>query len=170
MAPLGRTNQRQGKRRPLCSQPAKPPAESANSGGRASAETTPSHLRRRSRLEARHAGGGVGMKTYQQCGFRSSMLSGIQVNRMKKKVVYSDYIYRILKQVPQDTSKCCWAVDVIRCLNKPHLYGKVALEAARLSHYKKKPLVTSTEVHTAVRLVLLTEAVKDVSGISEGQF
>ncbi|XP_061444011.1 histone H2B, gonadal-like isoform X3 [Rhineura floridana] len=112
----------------------------------------------------------VGMKTYQQCGFRSSMLSGIQVNRMKKKVVYSDYIYRILKQVPQDTSKCCWAVDVIRCLNKPHLYGKVALEAARLSHYKKKPLVTSTEVHTAVRLVLLTEAVKDVSGISEGQF
>ncbi|XP_053119743.1 histone H2B-like [Hemicordylus capensis] len=90
----------------------------------------------------------------------SLSLRRIRLYNTKKKMTYSGYIYKILKQVPQDTGKCCWAVEVIHSLNKPHLYGKVALEAARLTHYKKKLLVTSTEIHAAVKMVLLVEALK----------
>ncbi|KAH0626939.1 hypothetical protein JD844_002246 [Phrynosoma platyrhinos] len=93
-------------------------------------------------------------------GLHSLALCGIQMYKRKKKTGYSKYMYRILKQVPEGTNRYCWALDVLRSLKKPHLYGLVALEASRMSHYKKKPFVTSKEVHVAVRLVLLVEAVK----------
>nr|XP_060639136.1 histone H2B-like [Anolis sagrei ordinatus] len=92
--------------------------------------------------------------------FEGLTLHGIQQHKRKKKTTYSEYMYKALKQVPQGTSKHCWALDALRSLNKPHLYGMVAQEASKMSHYKKKPFITSREVHAAVRVVLLVEAVK----------
>ncbi|XP_008111439.1 histone H2B isoform X2 [Anolis carolinensis] len=89
-----------------------------------------------------------------------STLHYIQQHKRKKRTTYSEYMHKVLKQVPQDTNKYCWALDTLRSLNKPHLYGMVALEASRMSHYKKKPIITSMEVHAAVRVVLLQEAMK----------
>ncbi|XP_066485342.1 uncharacterized protein [Tiliqua scincoides] len=98
---------------------------------------------------------------HQQCKPATSVvLRRIRLHRTKKKVIYSGHLYRIVKQIPQEANKSCWAVDAIHLLNKPHLYGKVALEAARLSYYKKKLLVTSSEVHAAAKVVLLVEGIK----------
>ncbi|KAJ7313495.1 hypothetical protein JRQ81_004916 [Phrynocephalus forsythii] len=82
----------------------------------------------------------------------SSLALRVKLYSMKKKKAYSDYIYKIVKQVPQGTNKYCWALDVLDSLNKPNLYWKVALEASRMSHYNKKHLITSREVHVAACL------------------
>ncbi|XP_044855424.1 histone H2B-like isoform X1 [Mauremys mutica] len=78
----------------------------------------------------------------------------------KRKEGYSTYIYKVLKQMHQVSGVSCWVADVINSLDKPQLFGKVALEAARLSLYNKRSLITCREVQAAMKLVLLHELSK----------
>lgn len=66
----------------------------------------------------------------------------------------------LLWQAHQVSGVSCWVADVINSLDKPQLFGKVALEAARLSLHNKRSLITCREVHAAMKLVLLHELSK----------
>ncbi|GIL89451.1 hypothetical protein Vretifemale_17263 [Volvox reticuliferus] len=92
-------------------------------------------------------------------------------DKKKKKVkvakheTYKLYIYKVLKQVHPNTGISSKAMSIMNSFIND-IFEKVATEASKLSHYRKKPTVTSREIQTAVRLVLPGELAKH--SVSEG--
>ncbi|MEE6488842.1 hypothetical protein FKM82_015405 [Ascaphus truei] len=75
-------------------------------------------------------------------------------NIRKHKQEYSSYLYRAIKQVHPDMSRCRWAADPgNRGLVGSDGFSLVAAEAARLSLYNTRNAITSREVQTALKLL-----------------
>ena len=85
--------------------------------------------------------------------------------RKKPKQSYPIYIYKVLKQVHPDTGV---SSEAMSCMNSfvKYLFKRIAAEASRLAHYNKRSTITSREIQTAVRLLLLGELAKHT--VSEG--
>jgi histone H2B len=60
----------------------------------------------------------------------------------------------VLKQVHPDTGISSKAISILNSFIQDQ-FEKIATEAAKLARYSKKPTVTSREIQTAVRLVML---------------
>eukprot|EP00798_Chlamydomonas_sp_ICE-L_P020651 gene20651-biopygen29419 len=88
-----------------------------------------------------------------------------KAKKMAKAETYKIYIYKVLKQVHPDTGISSKAMGILNSFIND-IFDKIASEAARLARYNKKPTVTSREIQTAVRLVLLGELAKHA--VSEG--
>ncbi len=85
--------------------------------------------------------------------------------RKSRKESYSIYIYKVLKQVHPDTGISSKAMSIMNSFVND-IFGRVASEASKLSHYNKKHTISSREIQTAVRLHLPGELSKHA--VSEG--
>nr|GEU76356.1 histone H2B [Tanacetum cinerariifolium] len=80
--------------------------------------------------------------------------------RAKKSVeTYKIYIFKVLKQVHPDIGILSKDIGTMNSFINDIL-EKLAGESSRLARYNKKPTITSREIQTAVRLVLLGELAK----------
>ena len=78
---------------------------------------------------------------------------------------YSSYIYKVLKQVHNDTGISKKAMVVMDSFVHD-IFERLANEAGRLARYNNKHTITSREIQTAVRLILPGELAKHA--VSEG--
>ncbi|XP_076658618.1 late histone H2B.L4-like [Halictus rubicundus] len=91
--------------------------------------------------------------------------SDLSKRRKKRKESYGIYIYKVLRQVHQDTGISSRAMSIMNSFVND-LFERIAAEAARLSQYNQKRTITSREIQTAVRLLLPGELAKHA--VSEG--
>ena len=66
---------------------------------------------------------------------------------------YSNYIYKVLKQVHPDLAISNKAMVIMDIFVKD-IFKRIASEAGRLARYSKNHILSSREMQTAVRLVL----------------
>ncbi|XP_067882503.1 histone H2B-like, partial [Heterodontus francisci] len=85
---------------------------------------------------------------------------GGKKRRKSRKVSYSIYICKVMKQV--DPSK---AMSIMNSFVND-IFERIAGEASRLAHYNKRSTISSREIQTAVRLLLPGELAKHA--VSEG--
>lgn len=83
----------------------------------------------------------------------------------RRKESYSIYIHRVLKQVHPDTGISRKGMSIMNSFVND-IFERLAAEASRLSHYNRKPTISSREIQTAVRLLLPGELAKHA--VSEG--
>ncbi|KTG33753.1 hypothetical protein cypCar_00040894 [Cyprinus carpio] len=65
---------------------------------------------------------------------------------------YSAYIYKIEKELSEDVSD---AVSLMRHLSDAH--AQMSAEAARLSKFNRRRVITQRELHTAAKKLLIAE-------------
>ena len=83
----------------------------------------------------------------------------------KPKQSFKIYVYKVLKQVHQDTGISSKAMNIMTSLVND-VFERVAREASTLAKYNKKSTISSREIQTAVRLLLPGELAKHA--VSEG--
>ncbi|XP_050156216.1 probable histone H2B.1 [Malus sylvestris] len=80
--------------------------------------------------------------------------------RSKKSVeTYKIYIFKVLKQVHPNIGISSKAMGIMNNFIN-NIFEKIAQESSRLERYNKKPTITSWEIQTTVRRVLLGELAK----------
>merc|ERR1711985_38995 len=104
------------------------------------------------------------------CNQDQQPISGVEKPSSKKKKkskseTYKIYIYRVLKEVHPDIGISSHAMSIMNSFIVD-IFGRIALDASRLTVHAKKPTITSREIQTAVRLILPGELAKHA--ISEG--
>ncbi|XP_066862743.1 histone H2B type 1-M-like isoform X2 [Kogia breviceps] len=77
--------------------------------------------------------------------------------KRSRKESYSVYVYKVLKQIHPDTGISSKAMGIMNSF--VNIFGRIAGEASRLAHYKRST-ITSSEIQTAVRLLLPGELAK----------
>ncbi|CAM9806998.1 unnamed protein product [Bubo scandiacus] len=105
-------------------------------------------------------------KAAARCAWQSLLC--LHPRRQKKKVAYSIYIRKLLKQTWSIRASCP-AAAALAWLGSPQLLGDVALEAARLSLCGRRSHLRYREVLLAMKLVLLRELCKPSPGSSSCQ-
>ncbi|XP_078170466.1 histone H2B.5-like [Carex rostrata] len=85
--------------------------------------------------------------------------------KAKSTETYKIYIFKVLKQVHPDIGISSKAMSIMNSFIND-IFEKLAVEAAKLARYNKKPTITSREIQTSVRLVLPGELAKHA--VSEG--
>ena len=85
--------------------------------------------------------------------------------KKKRKESNSIYIYQVSKQVHPDTGISSKDMSIMNSFDYD-LFERIAAESSRLAHYSKRSTISSREVQTAVRLILLGELAKHT--VSEG--
>ncbi|XP_078166195.1 histone H2B.4-like [Carex rostrata] len=85
--------------------------------------------------------------------------------KAKNTETYKIYIFKVLKQVHPDVGISSKAMSIMNSFIND-IFEKLAVEAAKLARYNKKPTITSREIQTSVRLVLPGELAKHA--VSEG--
>ena len=85
--------------------------------------------------------------------------------RSKRVESYSSYIYKVLKQVHNDTGISKRGMSIMNSFIND-IFDRIASEASRLARYNKKSTLSSREIQTAVRLMLPGELAKHA--VSEG--
>nr|XP_002813319.3 histone H2B type 1-K-like [Pongo abelii] len=86
-------------------------------------------------------------------------------HKRSRKASYSVYLYKVLRQVHSDTGISSKAMGIMNSFVN-HIFERVAGETSCLAHYNKRSTITSREIQTAVRLLLLGEVAKHA--VSEG--
>ncbi|XP_052296945.1 histone H2B.3-like [Citrus sinensis] len=82
--------------------------------------------------------------------------------RAKKSIkTYKIYIFKVLNQIYPDIGISSKAMGIMNSFIND-IFKKLAWEASRLVRYKKKPTITSWEIHTVVILLLPSELAKHV--------
>ncbi|XP_059811068.1 histone H2B-like [Hypanus sabinus] len=85
--------------------------------------------------------------------------------KRSRKETYAIYIYKVMKQVHPDTGISSKAMSIMNSFVND-IFERIAGEASRLAHYNKRSTISSWEIQTAVRLLLLGELAKHA--VSEG--
>ncbi|XP_078284093.1 histone H2B 1/2-like [Rhinoraja longicauda] len=85
--------------------------------------------------------------------------------RRLRKESYAIYIYKVMKQVHPDTGISSKAMSNMNSFVND-IFERIAGEASRLAHCKKRATISSREIQTAVRLLLPGELAKHA--VSEG--
>ena len=105
-------------------------------------------------------------KTPSKKSAKAPKKAGKAGGRKKKRIEsYSTYIYKVLKQVHPDTGISKRGMSIMNSFIND-IFEKMAVEAGKLARYNKKSTLSSREVQTAVRLILLGELAKHA--VSEG--
>ena len=107
----------------------------------------------------------TGKKAEKKAGKKAGRVAGDKKRKRKRKESYSIYIYKVLKQVHPDTGVSSKAMSIMNSFVND-LFSRIAAEASKLAHYKKRYTITSREIQTAVRLLLPGELAKHA--VSEG--
>ncbi|XP_065093598.1 histone H2B-like [Ochlerotatus camptorhynchus] len=81
-----------------------------------------------------------------------------------RKESYAIYIYKVLKQVHPDTGVSSKAMSIMSSFVND-MFERIAAESSRLAQYNKRSTITSHEIQTAVRLLLVPEALKDLANL-----
>uniref|UniRef100_UPI00398EEBE4 histone H2B 3-like n=1 Tax=Pristiophorus japonicus TaxID=55135 RepID=UPI00398EEBE4 len=79
---------------------------------------------------------------------------GEKKRRKTRKQSYGIYIYKVLKQVHPDTGISFSAMSVINSFVN-NIFERIACEASRLIRYSRRQTISSREIQTTVRLLLL---------------
>ena len=88
-----------------------------------------------------------------------------RTQRRRRAETFSVYIYRVLKQVHQDTGISKRSMSIMNSFIND-VFEKIAGEASRLVRYNRRHTLSSREVQTAVKLLLPGELAKHA--VSEG--
>lgn len=83
----------------------------------------------------------------------------------KKRKKCTIYVYKVRKQVHPDTGISSKAMSIMNYFVND-IFERIAGESSRLAHYNKRSTITSSEIQTAVRLLLPGELAKHA--VSEG--
>uniref|UniRef100_A0A0L8H502 Core Histone H2A/H2B/H3 domain-containing protein n=1 Tax=Octopus bimaculoides TaxID=37653 RepID=A0A0L8H502_OCTBM len=85
--------------------------------------------------------------------------------KVKRKESYSNYIYKVMKQVHPDTGISNKTMIIMNSFVND-LFERIAVEASRLAHYNRRSTISSREIQTAVRLLIPGQLAKHA--MSEG--
>jgi len=77
----------------------------------------------------------------------------------RKHETFSSYIYKVLKQVHNDTGISKKSMEIMNSFIYD-IHEKIALEASKLVRYNKKHTLSAREVQSAVKLILPGELAK----------
>jgi len=91
--------------------------------------------------------------------------NGDKKRKKKRKETYVIYIYNVLKQIHPDLGISAKAMSIMNSFVND-IFERIASEASRLVLQNKKSTLSSTEIQTAVRLLLPGELAKHA--VSEG--
>lgn len=89
----------------------------------------------------------------------TSISKDIKKRKKSKHETFSTYIYKVLKQVHNDTGISKKSMDIMNSFIGD-FYERVALEASKLVRYNKKHTLSAREVQSAVKLILPGELAK----------
>ena len=97
-----------------------------------------------------------------------------KVRRRKRKETFSTYIYKVLKQVHQDTGISRNSMSVMNSFIYD-LFDRIALEASILVRSQKKHTLSARDIRTSIKLLLpgelakhaLLEGTKAINNIAE---
>ncbi len=76
-----------------------------------------------------------------------------KLRRPKRHETFSVYIYKILKQVHQDTGISKKSMSIMNSFIND-LFEKIALEASKLVRYNKKHTLSAQDIQSSVKLIL----------------
>jgi len=79
--------------------------------------------------------------------------------RKKRHETFSVYIYKVLKQVHNDTGISKKSMNIMNSFIND-IFERIALEASKLVRYNKKHTLSAREVQSAVKLLLPGELAK----------
>ena len=79
--------------------------------------------------------------------------------RQRRHETFSVYIYKVLKQVHQDTGISKKSMAIMNSFIND-IFERVALEASKLVRYNKKHTLSAREIQSAVKLLLPGELAK----------
>ena len=83
----------------------------------------------------------------------------LSMAKKNKKENFSFFIHKVLKQVHQDISISCRAMNIMNSFVND-LFERLATEASRLAKMNKRSTISSREIHTATRLIITGELAK----------
>ena len=76
-----------------------------------------------------------------------------KLRRPKRNETFSVYIYKVLKQVHQDTGISKKSMSIMNSFIND-LFEKIALEASKLVRYNKKHTLSAQDIQSSVKLIL----------------
>ena len=76
-----------------------------------------------------------------------------KLRRPKRHETFSVYIYKVLKQVHQDTGISKKSMSIMNSFIND-LFEKIALEASNLVRYNKKHTLSAQDIQSSVKLIL----------------
>ena len=76
-----------------------------------------------------------------------------KLRRPKRHETFSVYIYKVLKQVHQDTGISKKSMSIMNSFIND-LFEKIALEASKLVRYNKKHTLSAQDIQSSVKLIL----------------
>ena len=82
-----------------------------------------------------------------------------KIRRRKRKETFSTYIYKVLKQVHQDTGISKNSMSVMNSFIYD-LFERIALEASNLVRIEKKHTLSAREIDSSIKLLLPGELAK----------
>ena len=82
-----------------------------------------------------------------------------KAKRHSRRETFSVYIYKVLKQVHQDTGISKKSMAIMNSFIND-VFERIALEASKLVRYNKKHTLSAREVQSAVKLLLPGELAK----------
>ena len=86
-------------------------------------------------------------------------LGAKRLRRPKRHETFSVYIYKVLKQVHQDTGISKKSMSIMNSFIND-LFEKIALEASKLVRYNKKHTLSAQDIQSSVKLILPGELAK----------
>ena len=91
-------------------------------------------------------GSSINDKTPKKLGLK-------KLRRPKRHETFSVYIYKVLKQVHQDTGISKKSMSIMNSFIND-LFEKIALEASKLVRYNKKHTLSAQDIQSSVKLIL----------------
>ena len=81
------------------------------------------------------------------------------IRKHRKNETFSVYIYKVLKQVHQDTGITKTSMSIMNSFIND-LFERISLEASKLIRYNKKKTLSAREIQSSVKLLLPGELAK----------
>ena len=81
------------------------------------------------------------------------------IRKHRKNETFSVYIYKVLKQVHQDTEITKTSMSIMNSFIND-LFERISLEASKLIRYNKKKTLSAREIQSSVKLLLPGELAK----------
>ena len=91
-------------------------------------------------------GSSINDKTPKKLGIK-------KLRRPKRNETFSVYIYKVLKQIHQDTGISKKSMSIMNSFIND-LFEKIALEASKLVRYNKKHTLSAQDIQSSVKLIL----------------
>ena len=98
-------------------------------------------------------------KTPKQAKKKTVVKKELKSHKRRRHETFSVYIYKVLKQVHQDTGISKKSMSIMNSFVFD-LFERISLEASKLVRYNKKHTLTAREIQSAIKLLLPGELCK----------